>query len=526
MPSIDGFDYQRTLDRAFAPLIFAGQEKLDRAKEDYHRRLALEDEARRRSEYMSDVGAQREFLKQQRQTDREEKDAEVQARYNREDKLKQRESWLPIKEASEYPKPVTEWTEEDATKAKAILKRKMVTHISAIKTAEKELDQLVRSSSEVSDKKVIASILADPTSIDLFTPGQREALQSGKSFEDIKKSMGTLFGAGKWPKFVQTFEQRKKDLIEQQKGQVSQEAAMKMKDLMDRSEGSRTALGFLIKASPGVAADAYAEVGQKPPEAVKPSFPADRNSAYKPVGPGQVVPVSSGTTPAGAALGPPAPSQSASGGQPSTDDSGLMKAPWQDYGIVPQLAGAGVSGLYNGLWADGFKPFAGAAYNHVLKPAGRAVFTGNPVYGPEDTNPTRQPPLPLPGRSTAPPTDQPPAPPQPDQLNQAQLSAGFKAAGTLFGTTDVRYLAKLKAWYIQNSGMPPAQAEQDVNSTIEAAVRGNPEAIRKIQSVVSKARMYIPQDLPGGSGVPLDRPQTPFQPQATPVYQGPQIGPP
>lgn len=62
----------------------------------------------------------------------------------------------------------------------------------------------------------------------------------------------------------------------------------------------------------------------------------------------------------------------------------------------------------------------------------------------------------------------------------------------VFGTADVTYLDKVKDWYLDRTNLPRDVAEQQIATDMQAALDGNPEAIRKIRSVMSDAAIQLP----------------------------------
>jgi hypothetical protein len=546
----DTFNYQQMLDRAFAPLAIAGQTKLELAKGDYYRRQALEDEARRRSEHLSDLGAQREFLaaqekaredaadrrdrehykflKDQAEEARAEHDAEVEANQNRAENLKKKDERRRLYEATGYDGDPDTGTKDDDKKAVQQgtdrLKKLIQLQGKAIKDAE---DLLTTKSPDIK-KRVIAQVLDDPASIGVLNAKQRAALINGQgNLEDLQKSLSSK----DWSRFTALYSTHLADTLATQKDETAKEVSMRLREHQSKFDALNNAITIAQRTLPtGAVLNAYSDQALAPDAAStqKKVGPADPNAGYVPTAPGKVAPVVPAVTqPASQPSVQSAPG-SATDGTPN---------PFAGYGVVPRAAGAvyaagkdivnplasGASDIYD--IASNMGPRE--AYNNAAVPAWNYLFGGNnnpatPLRYPALPLPNREPALPLPVNRPNPSEAQANGSPQ---LNQVQLSAGIKAAGSLFGTTDLGYLSKVKAWYIQNSGMPPEQAAQDVDRTIHAAVGGDPQAIRKIQNVMSQARMHVPQDLPGGFGMPLDRPQGPVQLKPEPVYQGPSIGP-
>ena len=100
--------------------------------------------------------------------------------------------------------------------------------------------------------------------------------------------------------------------------------------------------------------------------------------------------------------------------------------------------------------------------------------------------------LPIPGANPLPPAVPPytgpqmqsqPAQPQvnPQDPRQAQ------AMMSVFGTADMGALQTAKQWFIQNSGMPPADAQREIDRTIEAAFKGDVAARIRIRKVMQSA---------------------------------------
>jgi hypothetical protein len=535
------------LDRELHSKRFVGV-MLDRAQEDRHRQMALQDEARKRAEYLSDVDSSRKFSVDQTQEARADKWAEETALNNRKERLDKEARRRTLQAVSNYPKDAAEWTNDDEHKARGKAEDDFVDLLQKIEKRDQDFEKALKATPEITQTQVVQKVLNDPASFGILKEDTRQALLTGKvTLAEVRPKISK----GDWGKLYNLYTEHNQKLMEQAQTVANKEAYMAVNKQKSRYDIDNSVFQSLLHSlgtsEPGIIASAYKRFGATPPPTAattaKAVGPQDPSAAYDPKGK-PVNPAGIGAPPAEAspeqavdAEGYPVTRQRSWWEPGSGSSVPVYKVPdsndWRNPARTPEelaMRNLAAPQLGSALPMASQDTSAPPILPPGIAPGGfgaavyRSVGIRVPSWAPSWMQPS------LPGQpATAPSGGMPPPPlgtapgaasPPPAQgVSQPQLANAIAVTKSLFGTLDQNYLLKVKKWYAQKSGMQPEVAEREIQATIEKAVRGDPDAANKIRSVMSQAR----SEIPGGdidSSSPMQRGTMPT-PEQVPTYNGP-----
>jgi len=444
------FNYTQALEQAMSPInLMTAMNLRERARQEQ-----LQDEARRRAQFLQDRESERTF---QRDTT---EDARLEA-----ERATIKAQNIKVDEARSALYGATGYDDVDPREGNLEHDKK------AIKRGTEKLSRLIQMESDAAaevekglsvddkdvGKRVMSRLLDDPDLIGVLKEGQIAGIRNGTiSFAEVLKSLGKKDRGAVAGRYNQILTEE----AERSQNEAVRKAAIRMREQQSRYNNLSNAIFLMQRAlPPGAMADAFKDT-PKPITTAKDRSLTDPIEAF-------TKSLVTGITGAIAST-PEARPTSASVVPPpaAAPEFGYNMA---KVGIPPTIARPPASVPLSPLSGGRWSPFAAAG--RVPPPRGTELE----APGGMDT-----------------------------RVHQAEVG---RASDRLFGTADKAYLARVKEWYKRKTGTNDAE----IDGLIKAAYQGDPVAQTQIRRVMEQARAEVPQlSMPGpvraSPYMPMDMP--------------------
>lgn len=427
--------------------------------------------AETRKNQLDDTASNRQFQHGLIDDARLEKDVDAtQARNQKVDDARA-ELWKVSGYADIAGKSPADGTLDDDVKARELLEKKLDILMQAHDRGSEKVAQALKLYGTNTDALVRSKLSESIDLVDIFGDDYEKYSQALKKGTMTPQQIASKLDKKERARFLTVYSDIATKVGEAEKNVALQEAGATLRESLSRYEPINQAINryteIVLKHNPSAVANVIGKKQGPTPTSGSPDEDILRGLGF-PAAP----------QPPGATVPPPEPR----GEVPQAPSETSVFAPGST-GILPALDRSVTS-----LKSQDVTPLE-------MFPQAVAETLVSPFYTPPEQTVTHAP-LPLPRAQRV--TQIPPPPPAaimdalpPGNGAIGDLAAKQAALQRVFGTSDMSAITNAKSWFMSNSGMNPEAAQQRIDSTLQRAFTGDPDAIAEIRNVMIRSQNSI-----------------------------------